>query len=67
MKKDITFVGLDVHATSIALAILPPGTDAPVERAIPNAPKLIRRTFARLKAEASLRCCYAAGPGGFEL
>lgn len=68
MKKDITFVGLDVHSASIALAILPPGTDVPVEREIPNDPKLIRRMFTRLKADAQqLRCCYEAGPCGFEL
>jgi transposase len=67
MKKPITFVGLDVHSTSIALAVLPPGTDTPVEREIPHDPKLIRRTFTRLKADASLRCCYEAGPCGFEL
>lgn len=67
MKKDITFVGLDVHATSIALAVLPPGADVPVDREIPNDSKLIRRTFTRLKAEAEqLRCCYEAGPCGFE-
>ena len=55
MKKDITFVGLDVHATSIALAVLPPGADVPVDREIPNDPKLIRRTFTRLTAEADRR------------
>ena len=68
MEKVITFVGLDVHSASIALAILPPGTDAPVEREIPDDPKVIRRTFTRLKADAQrLRCCYEAGPCGFEL
>ena len=68
MKKDITFVGLDVHATSIALAMLPPGAERPVEHEIPTDPKLIRRTFTRLKADAhQLRCCYEAGPCGFEL
>jgi len=67
MKNGITFVGLDVHSTSIVLAMLAPGSDTPVERDLPNDPKLIRRTFARLKAEAPLRCCYEAGPCGFEL
>lgn len=67
MKNTITFVGLDVHATSLALAVLPPGAEVPVEREIPNDPKLIRRTFTRLKVEGRLRCCYEAGPCGFEL
>jgi transposase len=35
---------------------------------IPNEPKVIRRTFGKLLAEAyDLRCCYEAGPCGFEL
>ncbi len=51
MKEPITFVGLDVHSTSIALAMLAPGSDTPVEREIPNDPKLIRRTFTRLKVD----------------
>lgn len=68
MKNGITVVGLDVHAASIAFAVLRPGAEAPIEREIPNDPKLIRRTFARLKADAQqLRCCYEAGPCGFEL
>jgi len=68
MKERTTFAGLDVHAASITFAVLPPGTEVPVEREIPNDPKLIRRTFTRLQAEAQrLRCCYEAGPCGFEL
>lgn len=45
MKNNITFVGFDVHATSLALAVLPPGAKVPVERKIPNGPKVIRSTF----------------------
>lgn len=67
MKERITFVGLDVHSTSIAMAILTPGIDTPDQREIPNDPKLIRRTFTRLKAGGPLRCCYEAGPCGFDL
>lgn len=67
MKKAITFVGLDVHATSIALAVWLPGADKPQVSEIPNDAKLIRRTCTRLQGERTLRCCYEAGPCGFEL
>ncbi len=67
MTHTTTFVGLDVHASGIALALLPPGAERPIEREIPNDPKVIRRTFTRLKAFSPLRCCYEAGPCGFEL
>ena len=67
MKKPSTFVGLDVHSTSIALAVWRPGADKPESHEIPNDPKVIRRTFTRLQGEGPLRCCYEAGPCGFEL
>lgn len=68
MEKDITHVGLDVHATSIALAVLPPGAERPLTSEIPNDPRTVRGAFTRLKAEhATLRACYEAGACGFEL
>lgn len=68
MEKGITYVGLDVHAKSIAIAELPPGAQQPTMREIPNDSKLIRRTFKRLLEDhVELRCCYEAGPCGFEL
>ena len=67
MKKPSTFVGLDVHSTSIALAVWRPDADKSESREIPNDPKIIRRTFTRLQSEGPLRCCYEAGPCGFEL
>jgi transposase len=68
MKKGITYVGLDVHATSIALAVLPPGAERSLTSEIPNEAKTIRRTFTRLQAEhGEVRACYEAGACGFEL
>ncbi len=68
MQKVITHVGLDVHAERIVIASLEGQSKEPVVRDIPNDAKVIRRTFQRLTKEAyDLRCCYEAGPCGFEL
>ncbi|WP_242355285.1 IS110 family transposase [Anaeromyxobacter sp. SG64] len=68
MQKVITHVGLDVHAERIVLASLEGTSREPVVRDIPNDPKVIRRTFQRLAASAhELRCCYEAGPCGYEV
>ena len=68
MQKVITHVGLDVHAERIVIASLVGQTREPTVWDIPNDEKAIRRTFRRLTQEAyELRCCYEAGPCGFEL
>lgn len=68
MEKVITHVGLDVHADRIFIASLEGQASEAVVRDIPNDAKIIRRTFQRLAREAyDLRCCYEAGPCGFEL
>lgn len=68
MQKVITHVGLDVHAERIVIASLEGQAREPVVSDIPNAAKVIRRTFQRLARESyELRCCYEAGPCGFEV
>jgi transposase len=67
MEK-MTHVGLDVHKDTIAIAKLRPKSDTPLVWQIPNETRAIRRTFGRLLGEVKeLRCCYEAGPCGFEL
>lgn len=68
MQKVTTWAGLDVHAERIVVAVLE-GQEREAEvRDIPNDPKVIRRLFVKVAAEAyELRCCYEAGPCGFEL
>ncbi len=67
MEK-MTHVGLDVHQDSIAIAKLRAGSDTPLVWQIPNEPGAIRRTFGKLlKEDDELRCCYEAGPCGFEV
>src|SRR5512137_533913 len=68
MEKVTTWAGLDVHAERIVIATLTGQEREPEVRDIPNDAKVIRRTFQRLMAGAyELRCCYEAGPCGFEL
>jgi len=65
MRKDSTrFVGMDVHAQTIAIAV----TDGDLVRSvgvIPNRPDTLRRTLKRLGPPSSLRVCYEAGPCGY--
>jgi transposase len=64
----MTHVGLDVHKASIAIAKLRPGSDTPLVWEIPNDSKTIKKVFGKMLGEAwGLRCCYEAGPCGFEL
>lgn len=67
MEK-MTHVGLDVHKDTIAIAKLRPRSEVPLVWQIPNEKKAIQRTFVKLLTEAEeLRCCYEAGPCGFEM
>lgn len=68
MEKVTTHVGLDVHAERIVIASLVGQAREPVISDIPNDAKVIRRTLRRLAGGAyELRCCYEAGPCGFEV
>jgi transposase len=68
MEKVTTHVGLDVHAERVVIASLVGQAGEPVVADIPNDEKVIRRTFQRLARESyELKCCYEAGPCGFEL
>src|SRR5215472_14219139 len=66
MKK-VIHVGLDVHQRSITVAELSDGASEPLVREIPNSPATVRKFFSKLKSQGELRCCYEAGPCGFEL
>lgn len=64
----ILYVGLDVHKESIMIAVLPQGAVTPtrVDR-IPNELGTIRRYFARLAREGTVRACYEASGAGYVL
>jgi transposase len=67
VAKDTRFVGLDVHADTISVAVAEPGRDGEVRSLgrIPNRPESIRKVMARLGTPESLRACYEAGPCGY--
>jgi transposase len=63
--ETLRFVGLDVHADSIAIAVAEPGRGEPSELAvIPNDTVMLLK---RLRKLGRVKCCYEAGPTGFGL
>lgn len=63
--ETVRFVGLDVHADSIAIAVADPGRGEPSSLAtIPNDTVALLKRLRRL---GRVRCCYEAGPMGFGL
>src|SRR5712664_3607983 len=67
MDKDSRFVGLDVHAETIAVAVAEPGGEVRSLGTIPNTPDAVRRLVKKLGPPATLRVCYEAGPTGYVL
>ena len=71
MKKHLLFIGLDVHAKNITIAVAPgDGSEARPYGTITNDLHALEKVFARLKKAhpgAELRVCYEAGPTGFVL
>ena len=67
MKKDIRFVGLDVHAETIVVAVAEMSGEISSLGTIPNRPEPVRRLMKRLGPMSRLRVCYEAGPTGYVL
>src|SRR6059036_2065283 len=65
MKKDIRFVGLDVHAETISVAVADPSGEVRSLGVIPNQESAVRRLVRRLGKKEDLRVCYEAGPTGY--
>ena len=63
----VRFVGLDVHAATIAVAVAEPHGEVRALGVIPHTPDAVRRLVRRLGPPATLRCCYEAGPTGYAL
>ena len=64
MQK-VRFLGLDVHADSIAVAVAEAGGEVRSVGTIPNRPESIRKLVSKLGPVGSLRACYEAGPTGY--
>jgi hypothetical protein len=63
----IRFVGLDVHAETIAVAIAEPNGEVRSIGTIPNRLESIRKLIGKLRPANQLRVCYEAGPTGYIL
>jgi transposase len=63
----IRFVGLDVHADTIAVAVAEMGGEVRSHGVIPNRLEAIRKLIHKLGPVAELRVCYEAGPTGYAL
>ena len=67
MRDPTRFVGLDVHADTIAVAVAEPGRgEVRALGIIPNEPASLRKLIQKL-GKKDLRVCYEAGPTGFAL
>src|SRR3979409_530766 len=65
MKEKLRFLGLDVHAETIAVAVAESDGEVRSLGVIPNRPESIRKLVKKLGAPAQLRVCYEAGPTGY--
>jgi len=67
MGKITRYVGMDVHAATIAVAVVE-GRGVPRSLdTIENRPEAVRRLIKKLGEPSSLRVCYEAGPTGYVL
>jgi transposase len=65
MKEKLRFLGLDVHAETIAVAVVEPDGEVRSLGTIPNRAESIRKLIKKLGPAEKLRACYEAGPTGY--
>ena len=63
--SNVRFIGLDVHAETIAVAVAEPDGEVRSLGVIPNRPESIRKLVKKLGPAKQLRVCYEAGPTGY--
>lgn len=70
MEGSITWVGIDAHKKTLAVAVLAPGIVQPEEFTLDNDERSIRKLVRRLDRDAKgreIRICYEAGTCGYAL
>jgi hypothetical protein len=63
----VRFIGLDVHADTIAASIAEPDGEVRPLGIIPNRLESVRKMVAKLGPVNQLKACYEAGPTGYVL
>ena len=63
----VRFVGLDVHADTIAVAVAEAGGEVRSHGVIPNRLESVRKLMAKLGPAEHVKACYEAGPTGYVL
>jgi transposase len=63
----VRFLGLDVHANTIAVAVAEPNGEVRSVGTIPNRLESVRKMVQKLGPAKQLRACYEAGPTGYVL
>jgi transposase len=67
MKEKVRFLGMDVHAETIAVAVAEPDGSVRSLGTIANRGESIRKLVKKLGPVEQLRACYEAGPTGYVL
>ena len=65
MKEKVRFLGLDVHAETITVAVAEPDGEVRSLGTIANRAESIRKLMRKLGPAEQLRACYEAGPTGY--
>jgi transposase len=65
--RNVRFIGLDVHAETIAVAVAEPTGEVRSLGTIPNRAEPVRRLMKKLAATGPVTVCYEAGPTGYAL
>jgi transposase len=68
MSKNLLYVGLDVHAQTVAIALAEPGGEVRPYGTVSNCVETLERTMRKIRKAhdgAELKVCYEAGPTGF--
>jgi transposase len=63
----VRFVGMDVHAATIAVAVAEPSGEVHSVGTIPNTAESVCKLVKKLGPRKALRVCYEAGPCGYVL
>lgn len=66
-KRDVVWVGLDVHKETVAVAVADSGEGPRVVATVANDGGQLPRLLRRLGEQRELHCAYEAGPCGYEI